>query len=212
VQAQKERLQQLLAGLQASEDAQTSAGSKLAASPHAAPESKESLIASPFTPPVASSSQTSGQPSTSSVPATEVAKSTDRPPTQESPRTQLISSFISSIAAVSAPTTCAGSTSKSSSVQAQPGSHDGASRGPQPKRRGRRWRLREMRVSHVLKCLQRLQMDQYAPAFERYDIDGWMCDFLDEEILEMQLGVAEPEHRRRFLSWVESMQVVGAER
>jgi len=63
-----------------------------------------------------------------------------------------------------------------------------------------------MKVAHVLKCLQRLGMSQYASAFERSEIDGYMCDFLDEELLELQLGVANTEHRRRFLAWVDSMQ------
>ena len=68
----------------------------------------------------------------------------------------------------------------------------------------------EMRVSHVLSCLRRLGLPQYCAAFERCGIDGHMCDFLDEELLEFQLGVAEPAHRRRFLEWCESMQPPGS--
>ena len=51
-------------------------------------------------------------------------------------------------------------------------------------------RLQEMRVCHVLSCLRRLGLQQYTPAFERNNVDGVMCDFLDDELLEFQLGVS----------------------
>ena len=35
-------------------------------------------------------------------------------------------------------------------------------------------------------------------------------DFLDDELLERQLGVADAEQRTRFLGWVEGMQHPGA--
>ena len=66
-----------------------------------------------------------------------------------------------------------------------------------------------MRVSHVLSCLRRLGLEQYAPAFEQSQVDGTMCDFLDSELLEFQLGVTEPSHRHKFLQWVASMQKPG---
>ena len=56
----------------------------------------------------------------------------------------------------------------------------------------------------IAQCLAR-----YADAFEQSKVDGYMCDFLDEELLELKLGVAEPEHRRIFLDWVEQMQRPG---
>ena len=34
-----------------------------------------------------------------------------------------------------------------------------------------------------------------------------MCDLLDHEILEHQMGMRDLEHRRRFLMWVDQMQV-----
>jgi len=33
------------------------------------------------------------------------------------------------------------------------------------------------------------------------------CDFLDDELLECQLGMYHPEHRQRFLQWVERRNV-----
>ena len=43
--------------------------------------------------------------------------------------------------------------------------------------------------------------------FRRCGVDGAMCDLLDDELLEHQMGMAEMEHRQRFLVWVEAMQV-----
>ena len=63
-----------------------------------------------------------------------------------------------------------------------------------------------MRVPHVLSLLRRLELHQYAPAFEKCGIDGYACDLLDDELLEKQLGVLSREHRGRFLQWVEQMQ------
>ena len=74
-------------------------------------------------------------------------------------------------------------------------------------RRGRRLRLHEMRVRHVLSCLARLKLEQYSASFEAHGIDGYMCDFLDDSILQHQLGMRVEEHRKRFLQWVEQMQV-----
>ena len=76
-------------------------------------------------------------------------------------------------------------------------------------RRGRRWRLHEMVGAQVGKVLRRLGLGVHAAAFERDGIDGGMCDFLDDEMLEHQLGMGE-EHRRVFLRWVESMRPPGS--
>ena len=81
----------------------------------------------------------------------------------------------------------------------------GASEGQ--RKRGRRLRLREMRVRHVRSCLSRLKLEQYAHAFEVHAIDGYMCDFLDDDLLEHQLGMRQEEHRKRFLAWVAQMQI-----
>lgn len=98
------------------------------------------------------------------------------------------------------------STAAQSGDGAAPASEEDVS----PKRkRGPRLRLHEMRVSHVLSCLRRLGLEQYAPAFEQSQVDGTMCDFLDSELLEFQLGVTEPSHRHKFLQWVASMQKPG---
>uniref|UniRef100_A0A7S0IZV1 SAM domain-containing protein n=1 Tax=Calcidiscus leptoporus TaxID=127549 RepID=A0A7S0IZV1_9EUKA len=74
-------------------------------------------------------------------------------------------------------------------------------------RTGRRWRLGEMGVRHVVKTLRALALEQYAAAFVRHGVDGFMCDFLDDELLECQLGMYHPEHRQRFLQWVERRNV-----
>jgi len=74
-------------------------------------------------------------------------------------------------------------------------------------RTGKRWRLCEMGVRHVVKTLRALALEQYATAFVRHGVDGFMCDFLDEELLEWQLGMRHPEHRQRFLQWVERRNV-----
>ena len=157
---------------------------------------------------------------TASVAQTQVASP------QASPGSQLVRSFMSGLAGASpatsnAPSGCQLDASLASAASppplpAQP-SHsasavgaDGRQLEPRP-RRGPRLRLHEMRVTHVASCLRRLGLARYADAFGRCSINGYMCDFLDEELLELQLGVAEPEHRRIFLEWVEQMQRPGEE-
>ena len=61
-------------------------------------------------------------------------------------------------------------------------------------------------MTHVLSCLRRLHLDQYTSAFERCGIDGRMCELLDDELLEFQLGVNDIEHRRTFMHWILTMQ------
>lgn len=81
---------------------------------------------------------------------------------------------------------------------------------PRPKRPpARRWRLHEMRPKHVAKCLRSLSLGQYVAAFERFSIDGRMCDLLDEDLLELQLGMREADHRHAFFRWVDGMQHAG---
>lgn len=77
---------------------------------------------------------------------------------------------------------------------------------PKKRKHGRRLRLHEMRVRHVLSCLGRLDLGQYASAFESSGIDGVMCDFLDHDLLKNLLGMQREEHRLRFLQWVAQMQ------
>lgn len=154
----------------------------------------------------------------------------------ESPRSQLVRSFMSELAGdastAAAPacaslaelTAVAGAATASAAASAlacppmrssgaQPHSSAAASQQDgstvAPHRRGPRLRLQEMRVCHVLSCLRRLGLQQYAPAFERSNVDGAMCDFLDDELLEFQLGVSDPAHRHRFLAWVAQMQWPG---
>jgi|TARA_B100000524_G_scaffold346572_1_gene246971 hypothetical protein len=68
-----------------------------------------------------------------------------------------------------------------------------------------------MGVPQVLKALHKLALGRHASAFERCEINGPMCDLLDEELLQQQLGVIDPAERRRFLAWVARMQT-GKER
>ena len=205
--------------------------------PHGEPLALETLLQGSAQPPLGSAPPLGSETPPGSVPAgSEPRPGSETPPGSEpptpSPRAHLISSFISSLdsqaaspseaqAAPAAPAALAACATPSSAcentLESRPmhpcdGASATATGGQQPQRRGRRWRLREMKVAHVLKCLQRLGMSQYASAFERSEIDGYMCDFLDEELLELQLGMASAEHRRRFLAWVDSMQLPQLER
>ena len=74
-------------------------------------------------------------------------------------------------------------------------------------RRGRRWRLTEMGTAQVLKALRRLGLDEHAAAFSRWEVSGWMCDLLDDDLLQHKLGVTQPQQRATFLKWVASMQL-----
>ena len=62
-----------------------------------------------------------------------------------------------------------------------------------------------MKVSHVLSCLRRLDLAQYTPSFAREAIDGEVLGYLDDQLLQFQLGMADEGHRRRLLDWVDSM-------
>ena len=74
-------------------------------------------------------------------------------------------------------------------------------------RRGRRWRLTEMGTAQVLKALRQLGLDEHAAAFSRCEVSGWMCDLLDDDLLQHKLGVTQPQQRATFLKWVASMQL-----
>lgn len=67
-------------------------------------------------------------------------------------------------------------------------------------------RLLEMTTAHVASCLRRLGMSRHVDAFQRHGIDGRACDYLDGDVLRLQLNVASRDERRRFLEWVERMQ------
>ena len=151
---------------------------------------------------------------TASVAQTQVASP------QASPGSQLVRSFMSGLAGASpatsnAPSGCQLDASLASAASPPPlpapPSHAavGADGLERRRRSGPRLRLHEMRTTHVVSCLRRLGLARYADAFEESKVDGYMCDFLDEELLELKLGVAEPEHRRIFLDWVEQMQRPG---
>ena len=59
----------------------------------------------------------------------------------------------------------------------------------------------------MLKALRRLGLDEHAAAFSRWEVSGWMCDLLDDDLLQHKLGVTQPQQRATFLKWVASMQL-----
>ena len=73
-------------------------------------------------------------------------------------------------------------------------------------RRGRRWRLTEMGTAQVLKALRQLGLDEHVAAFSRCEVSGWMCDLLDDDLLQHKLGMTQPQQRATLLTWVASMQ------
>lgn len=135
---------------------------------------------------------------------------------QESPGAQLVRSFMSEMSSPADDAARGGALDSSlEAAAARPLIAEASDAGTaathqahdvKKRRSGPRLRLHEMRVSHVLSCLRRLGLEQYAPAFERCSVDGGMCDLLDEELLQFQLGVSDPAHRRTFLQWVDTMQ------
>ena len=90
----------------------------------------------------------------------------------------------------------------SSATSSEDASRPKAQKGKQ----GRLLRLEEMRVPHVLSCLNRLGLGRHAPAFERHQVDGPFLDLMDEDLLHHQLGVSAPDERSRFLQWLSKMR------
>ena len=64
-----------------------------------------------------------------------------------------------------------------------------------------------MGTAQVLKALRQLGLDEHAAAFSRCEVSGWMCDLLDDDLLQHKLGVMQPQQRATFLNWVASMQL-----